>query len=541
MRFVPDANNPHQLLRHVQSDAGAGLQSAVIAALQRFAGGQFDRLTQSHAVSALLQNLSDTSADEYAAQLFSSFATGMPVGAEAHRLASAPGSAGDDMEEEADDDDDVPRILTGRRTWAVEQLSGTQVCCFKKATFFCPRTSDKQCVGLCRSNKIGQTLRARILRFLLVNGFFQFVHGADTQRAKLPELQAGPPTPPIESSLRDLCKTRLFGLVGELLSSASTLARKQADDHADESPASQAGETLADLLHFCHEAERAKAISMPAAALNEHALSVRKDVRSTLKELERLAEGGSMSVRLEAAVNLLRVSLLYQLGSPDEFTADMEDLPRSLSAAFGTAGASEEAEGSPHHMDVLVDVMLSMVSKPHALIREIVERVVKAFGADITRKGIRRMLSQLARASDSRRSRASTADAATEGDDEEDAEASDDAADEDDEEEEEEGAACDEDDVEEAVGKGQKPGSDGDSDAESDGMDDDAMLKADAMLSAVLREAKKDRVEKKTASETVLHFKFRVLSLVEAFVKTQQSSPLLPVRQGSRALHMLSL
>ena len=281
--------------------------------------------------------------------------------------------------------------------------------------------SDKQCAGLCRSNKIGQTLRARILRFLLVNGFFQFVPGADTQRAKLPELQAGPPTPPIESGLRDLCKTRLFGLVGEVLSSASTSARKQADN-ADESPASQAGETMADLLHFCHEAERAKAIAMPAAALNEHALSVRKDVRSTLKELERLAEGGSMSVRLDAAVNLLRVSLLYQLGSPDEFTADMEDLPLSLSAAFGTAGASEEAEGSPHHMDVLVDIMLSMMSKSHALIREVVERVVKAFGADITRKGIRRMLSQLARASDSRRSRASTADAATEGDDEEDVE-----------------------------------------------------------------------------------------------------------------------
>jgi len=110
----------------------------VIAALQRFAGGQFDRLTQSHAVSALLQNLSDTSADEYAAQLFSSFATGMPVGAEAHRLASAPGSAGDDMEEEPDDDDDLPRILTGRRTWAVEQLSGTQPRCFK-FQLFCPR------------------------------------------------------------------------------------------------------------------------------------------------------------------------------------------------------------------------------------------------------------------------------------------------------------------------------------------------------------------------------------------------------------------
>ncbi len=108
---------PVQLLAYVQSDAGAGLQTAVIAALQRFAGGRFDRLTQTGAISALMQSLSGDSAEEYVETLFSSFLTGVPVGG----AAAAEQTNADDTEEEA-----LQRSITGRRVWSVEQLCGAR-------------------------------------------------------------------------------------------------------------------------------------------------------------------------------------------------------------------------------------------------------------------------------------------------------------------------------------------------------------------------------------------------------------------------------
>ena len=383
-----------------------------------------------------------------------------------------------------------------------------------------------------------------------MHGFFQFTSGAEAGDAKLLELQGGSPEPVVEPSVRDLCRTRLFGLVGDVLSGSSAQAHKKGAGEAAE-PAVEVVEeepgvdVVAELLRACHQAERAKAVVTPVCALDDHAQGVRKDVRAVLKELERLAQDGT-SPRLESAVNLVRVLLLYQLATPAEFTSDIEDLPRSLRAAFGAAAAEAPAgKGEPHHMDVLVDSLLSMVSKPHALIRDVAEKVVKAFSGDITHKGIRRMMSQLTRATDSRRGRTSRgggSDGDEEDEDTDDADASDD--DDSSEEEEEDGAA--EEDSEDAeapprAAAGGEPASDSDVEDAADAMDDAAMLKSDVMLSAVLREAKKDRVEKKTAAESVLHFKFRVLSLVEAFVKSQLSSPLLSARARVPATQCLAV
>ena len=100
-----------QLLAFVKSDAGAPLQSAVIAALQRFAGGRFDKLTQTTAVSALMQGLAGDSAADYVQSLFISFLSADP------EAAAAGGADGEAAEEAA-------RALAGRRAWSVEQLCG---------------------------------------------------------------------------------------------------------------------------------------------------------------------------------------------------------------------------------------------------------------------------------------------------------------------------------------------------------------------------------------------------------------------------------
>ena len=101
------------MLEYVQSEEGAGLQTTVIAGLQRFAGGRFDRLTHTDAVSSLMQSLEPENADDYVDTLFSSFLAGTPVGqSDAHADA------------EPEDAVSIERRINGRRVWAVEQLCG---------------------------------------------------------------------------------------------------------------------------------------------------------------------------------------------------------------------------------------------------------------------------------------------------------------------------------------------------------------------------------------------------------------------------------
>jgi DNA polymerase phi len=175
-------------------------------------------------------------------------------------------------------------------------------------------------------------------------------------------------------------------------------------------------------------------------------------------------------------------------------------------------------EPTPDHMDVLVEVLLCLTSKPSAFTRDAVERTFRAFAPGLTAEGLRCMLRVITRRSDGGRGRRLRG-----------------PADEDDEEEEEEEP---EEEVEEdgapvpsKAGRRSAPAEsseDCDDDSEEEAMDDDAMFRTDALLAAVLKETKATRTDSK--SEAILHFKFRVISLIEAFVKAQPSSPLLLVR-----------
>jgi DNA polymerase phi len=59
-------------------------------------------------------------------------------------------------------------------------------------------------------------------------------------------------------------------------------------------------------------------------------------------------------------------------------------------------------------------------------------------------------------------------------------------------------------------------------------MDDDAMFRADALLTAVLSQTKAAKGGQKAGEEALTHFKFRVLTLLDVYVRIQRASPLLP-------------
>jgi len=239
---------------------------------------------------------------------------------------------------------------------------------------------------------------------------------------------------------------------------------------------------------------------------------------------------------------LLRVLLLLQLSAPQDYTADMEDLPRCLGAALAASGvpvaSGGDGDDTPHHMDVLVEVLLSLLAKPSAIVRDIVERVFRAFSSAVTGEGVRSMLRVVARSKGRRHS-------GLKGDEDSDEDGSDGEEDDSDEEEEveEEGSGSDEPAPVQVqptrtagpVGGGGAADSDEDSD-DGAGMDDEAMFRTDAALAAVLSLSKEAKSKKKTAAEALVHFKFRVLSLLELYIKAQHTSPALPVRRDLQGM-----
>jgi hypothetical protein len=402
------------------------------------------------------------------------------------------------------------------------------------------------------------------MRFLLVHAFFDFVPGGDVAQAKVEEITLGAPSPALSPDVRQLCATRLFGLLADALAAAQATIRPggQAEPAAAEVAAAEAtarkqravecAANLEPLLEVCAKAERAHALVGLAQPLQAEAAAVRKAVRALLPALDRLATADSAAARSDACVQaesaraLLRVLLLLQLSAPQDYTPDMEDLPRCLQAACGLASAAAEAaeDGAepPHHMDVLVEVLLSLLAKPSAVLRDVVERVFRAFAASITPEGVRSMLRVVTRSKGRRHSSAKDG-----SDDSDDEDSDDEDSDEEEEEVEEDGGGDDEDDDEEeedddeedaAPRKAQPPKAardavvddDGEDSDDGAGMEDDAMFKADAALAAVLSLSKAEKSKKKAAAEALTHFKFRVLSLLEMFIKAQPASPLLPVR-----------
>ncbi len=557
-----------QLLAYVQSDAGAALQTSVIAALQRFAGGRFDRLTHTGAISTLMESLAPESAEDYVGSLFTSFLTGLPVGQTDDTVAPAAAAA-DDGEEALE----AQRCLTGRRVWAIEQLCGASRapgCRKRRGVRACyGQDSPRRLLrtlhpGLCRSARTPAAVHFRVMRFLLVHAFFDFVPGGDVAQAKVEEIALGAPSPALSPDVRQLCATRLFGLLADALAAAQATIRPggQAEPAAAEAAAAEAtarkqravecAANLEPLLEACAKAERAHALVGLAQPLPAEAAAVRKAVRALLPALDRLATADSAAARSDACVQaesaraLLRVLLLLQLSAPQDYTPDMEDLPRCLQAACGLASAAAEAaeDGAepPHHMDVLVEVLLSLLAKPSAVLRDVVERVFRAFAASITPEGVRSMLRVVTRSKGRRHSSAKDG-----SDDSDDDDSDDEDSDEEEEEVEEDGGGDDEDDDDEeeddgeedaAPRKAQPPKAardavvddDGEDSDDGAGMEDDAMFKADAALAAVLSLSKAEKSKKKAAAEALTHFKFRVLSLLEMFIKAQPASPLLPVR-----------
>ncbi|XP_045811731.1 rDNA transcriptional regulator pol5-like [Trifolium pratense] len=249
--------------------------------------------------------------------------------------------------------------------------------------------------------------------------------------------------------------------------------------------------------------------------------------------IEERSHDCSDDANRDRALRYLLIQLLLQvLLCPREYSEAASELIICCKKTFSTSDIPEssgedvtEVGDAPELMDVLVDTLLSLLPQSSAPMRSAIDQVFKCFCNDITDDGLGRMLRVIKK--NLKPARHPDAASADEDDDDED----DDLFNIEDEEidQAETGETGDSDgqtDDSESVFEAEETGQDHheDSDDSDSGMDDDAMFRMDTYLAQIFKE-KKNQAGSETAHSQLLLFKFRILSLLEIFLRENAGKP----------------
>lgn len=286
--------------------------------------------------------------------------------------------------------------------------------------------------------------------------------------------------------------------------------------------------------------------------LDDQASAALKDARKNMKDAAKKSKTDirSTATYMQAFRLLLSLGMLQVYKQEPDSVGVLEDVNSCYHSPKETGDASE----------MLVELLLSFVSKHSALFRKLAEQVFAAFAPEVTEDGLQSMVDILSQKESLAgqqelfdQNDGDEADAGAEDDDEDDVEemdvddmsdvelvngevvGKDNDNDEDDQdsssEEDSESGEGDEDEeaafdrkLADALGT-----ADMDADEDSDGsdMDDDQMMELEEHLTNIFKERKKGtskKQENKDAKENIINFKNRVLDLLTVFVKSQYAN-----------------
>ncbi|KAH7421565.1 hypothetical protein KP509_13G063900 [Ceratopteris richardii] len=395
------------------------------------------------------------------------------------------------------------------------------------------------------------SLQKETLKFLVANALFSGPIGLKCYLKELQE-EFQFPNYPLSDNTRKLCLERLQSMLVNTPSMLPPGSNKTAKlEISASSDLRNYFVEICDIFDNVTEVSRLRPLS-------EDEKQGTATLRLCISQLCLLSsEGNNEQIEKARAMHSLLMQLLAQT-----VTTGISDLAMELimccKKAFGNLikldilddGESEEEE-APFFMDVLVETLLSLLAQPSAPMRTAAEQVFKAFCDDLTEsnmlsisKVIKKQLNR------SRRDIASSLDTGDSDEDhfleveDDDDDGDDDGAiDEDDHELEDNNESKVKEsrnsnsDTEGGGNKGTKPKvndegmtkdiSDIEDDSGSD-MDDEAMFKIDVHLAKLLRQrrASGEKGEGKDAQTQLLHFQFRVLSLLGYFFQKKASNRL---------------
>ncbi|KAH8676532.1 DNA polymerase phi-domain-containing protein [Tricladium varicosporioides] len=340
--------------------------------------------------------------------------------------------------------------------------------------------------------------------------------------------------PPISSKTRTLFRNRLMSIFTHLLS---------------------------DIRHVSFASDLAKSIEPSAVAMDANITEAKERAISTLDKLLKKTKKSGLDQKAPLQALVLLYSLvIFQLydGEPEAISI-LEELKLCYDKLIRHKEGSDSEVGAS---EVLVELLLSFISKPSALLRKVAQHVFAAFIADVTAEGLRLMTDVLESNENIRGQQAlfheqpENQDMDDDDDDEfgsdveiidmngeeghlnghlhddeddEDSESDvEDSANEENTEEDEEAKKLDH-ALANALGIHRLPedaAEESDSDAN---MTDSEMMALDQKLVEIFKQRKKEpnkKQEQKDAKETIVNFKSRVLDLLDIYAKKQASNPL---------------
>eukprot|EP00854_Cymbomonas_tetramitiformis_P004176 gene4176-5155_t len=431
-----------------------------------------------------------------------------------------------------DDGVDAAVAATGKRMWAIEQLG-----------------------AVWKSKSGDQAVQLAIMRFLLVHCAFS-VHGDPKPMEQELQIDGGLPSPELPENVRERCGQRLLQLMasatnqyvnkGKLKKAASVQLQAKIIEQVvvvakSKSFLLQAGAAIVTQIlkgyegsmgELLEEAPTLAAMGLISTLLCSFLVDVcvRQDLRAGVRQDLRACKcaldsifkpsGGaatpeSQSVGILVFANTVGAMPLQLTGALAVFAVTILELAQ-VEAHNGGWGLGVGPDGSTAQ-DVLMDVLLALLARPSAPLRDAAERVFRGWVNDVTGTGVKDMLRVLDKKGKRQRLRARGSkrkgknsegdvveregsgderddDIDDDSDDsDEDVLSDEDEEDEEEEEEEEEEVEDEDEDEEEAEAPSlvPRPGpGDGvdkaNGEEEEEDMDDEAMFKMDALLGKCL-------------------------------------------------------
>lgn len=357
------------------------------------------------------------------------------------------------------------------------------------------------------------------------------------------------PNPPISTSSQSMFRTRLLSCLSYLI----TVKEGDVGERAETWP---------------YKAIRAISTLQKDSNYNlavEFDGVIEETLRGALKTLERIRRKLANPKKTSTISQLSSFELLYSLVILQVHAGETDALSvlDELQICYDKVVKSKPSSSDKNDLDaseVLVEILLSFLSKPSVLLRKIATQVFSSFVDRITDRGLGVMFEVLeAKESLGGQSELFDRDEDSDGEDREDVEMDDgdsdvevvemDIDENEDEEDENEGSSSEDDDeddddddadddddgqdesevakleaaLSEALGAHKATEDDSDSD-----MDDDAMLALDKQLANIFKQRsaaahKSKKQESKQAKETVTNFKNRVLDLLDIFAKSSRA------------------
>lgn len=330
---------------------------------------------------------------------------------------------------------------------------------------------------------------------------------------------------------------------------------------------------LADLKDFVYPCHLLQKTIPDAVEMDDELSKTREEAESIMGKILKREKKAAPADK----VGLQALALLYALAIFQLYNGESEavEVLDELKLCYDKLVRGKDTDNSDMEAsEVLVQLLMSFLSKPSALLRKVSKYVFQAFMGDMT-SGCLRMMTDVLESGESLRGQQELFDQEPEDEDAMDEDESGDELDSDveevkisslpagmgrlqahlagksDEEDSEDGdgdeeaSADDEGDdedaieedneenkkLEEALAKAlgtNRADEDGDSDSDAD-MTDSEMMAMDAKLVEIFSQRKKipnKKQEQREAKETIVNFKSRILDLLELYVKKQASNPL---------------